>query len=259
MDAVRVPGSPNTHAKPAKGAACRPNAGKAANDKARGGNFSTLAINAGGGKVIEALWAVGACGGLLVYASVAVAVWRFSTRPEGDDCDAYQRIGTALTCVAAYVTGIVVTASVVQLDAPHGEGWLMALAAVGGVLVFGPPFVSSVAFLTCSGHRGRAAMWPVAIPLGYLVWATWWTARRAVALVWGASRGWLWLASLPGRRERVRQAHVREVEARHRRTAEMEREIWGGELGSAEADGRPASSRGAQGRPWQIEDPKGAR
>ena len=43
LDAVRNAGSPNTHARTAKGVASRPTTGKAADDERRGGNFSTLA------------------------------------------------------------------------------------------------------------------------------------------------------------------------------------------------------------------------
>jgi hypothetical protein len=42
LDAVRGPGSPNTHARTAKGIASRPSTGKTADDERRGGNFSTL-------------------------------------------------------------------------------------------------------------------------------------------------------------------------------------------------------------------------
>jgi DNA modification methylase len=44
LDAVREPGSANTHARTAKGVDSRSNNGKAANDQGRGGNFSTLDI-----------------------------------------------------------------------------------------------------------------------------------------------------------------------------------------------------------------------
>lgn len=44
LDAVRTAGSPNTHARTAKGVQSRPNTGKAADDEARGGNFSTLDV-----------------------------------------------------------------------------------------------------------------------------------------------------------------------------------------------------------------------
>jgi hypothetical protein len=43
LNAVRNAGSPNTHARTAKGVASRPTTGKAADDERRGGNFSTLA------------------------------------------------------------------------------------------------------------------------------------------------------------------------------------------------------------------------
>lgn len=43
LDAVRNAGSPNTHARTAKGVASRPTTGKADDDERRGGNFSTLA------------------------------------------------------------------------------------------------------------------------------------------------------------------------------------------------------------------------
>lgn len=43
LDAVRGPGSENTHARTAKGVDSRPTTGKAADDEKRGGNFSTLA------------------------------------------------------------------------------------------------------------------------------------------------------------------------------------------------------------------------
>jgi len=42
LDAVRGPGSSNTHARTAAGVESRPTTGKAANDERRGGNFSTL-------------------------------------------------------------------------------------------------------------------------------------------------------------------------------------------------------------------------
>jgi len=42
LDAVRGPGSDNTHARTAKGVASRPSTGKTADDERRGGNFSTL-------------------------------------------------------------------------------------------------------------------------------------------------------------------------------------------------------------------------
>jgi DNA modification methylase len=42
LDAVRGPGSPNTHARTASGIDRRPSTGKAADDSRRGGNFSTL-------------------------------------------------------------------------------------------------------------------------------------------------------------------------------------------------------------------------
>lgn len=43
LDAVRGPGSSNTHARTARGVARRPSTGKTADDERRGGNFSTLA------------------------------------------------------------------------------------------------------------------------------------------------------------------------------------------------------------------------
>jgi DNA modification methylase len=43
LDAVRGPGSANTHARTAKGVDSRPSSGKSADDEHRGGNFSTLA------------------------------------------------------------------------------------------------------------------------------------------------------------------------------------------------------------------------
>lgn len=43
LDAVRGPGSTNTHARTAKGVESRPSSGKTADDAKRGGNFSTLA------------------------------------------------------------------------------------------------------------------------------------------------------------------------------------------------------------------------
>ena len=42
LDAVRTPGSPNSHAKTARGIDSRPASGKEANDERRGGNFSTM-------------------------------------------------------------------------------------------------------------------------------------------------------------------------------------------------------------------------
>lgn len=44
LDAVRGPGSPNTHARTAAGVTSRPSTGKAANDTGRSGNFSTLNV-----------------------------------------------------------------------------------------------------------------------------------------------------------------------------------------------------------------------
>lgn len=43
LDAVRGPGSTNTHARTAKGVESRPSTGKTADDERRGGNYSTLA------------------------------------------------------------------------------------------------------------------------------------------------------------------------------------------------------------------------
>jgi site-specific DNA-methyltransferase (adenine-specific) len=43
LDAVRGPGSENTHARTARGVESRPSTGKTADDERRGGNFSTLA------------------------------------------------------------------------------------------------------------------------------------------------------------------------------------------------------------------------
>lgn len=43
LGAVRLPGSPNTHARTAAGVDARPSSGKAADDDRRGGNWSTLA------------------------------------------------------------------------------------------------------------------------------------------------------------------------------------------------------------------------
>ena len=127
----------------------------------------------------DLLLALGSFAGLIVYATVAVAVYRFA---DDRTSSVYQRIGTALAAVVLFTTGIILTAVLIQWHGKHADrAWICIPLLIGGAL-WGVPFVNAVGYELFDGNFGRAILWPLAVPLALVI-------RCTLAVVVFASRG----------------------------------------------------------------------
>lgn len=145
--------------------------------------------------------------GVLVWATGSVAVYRVGSRR--GDADVYGRLGVALACAVLYVAGILTCASLVQLDGPRGDGALMLVPTLAGLVWLATPFGNAVGYETWDGRLGQALVWPLALPLmallKFAVWGVCFLARGPET--WGTT-----LANLvDGRRSRDHSIAEREA------------------------------------------------
>ena len=159
--------------------------------------------------------------GALIYATVAVAVFRlFDERTR--EVPWVERVGPALAIVAIYVGVLLFAVHVTHAKEAHFVVLWGALAGIAS-LIFVAGLVDCddavLAFFP-------AILWPLALPCMFVAWALGGVGVVLARAVTFGSRGPLalgtWLAQLPGFPD---EPDDEEADARARRIAEMEKEL----------------------------------
>ncbi len=165
------------------------------------------------------LLAIGSLVGLLVYASLAVAIYKACTSVTGSQVltiTAWERIGCALAASAIY--GSVLAYAAITTPAPRTPPLTVAWGVAGG-FAWAYCFLASMAIETPEYFAIlRSALWPLAFPLG-------WLARALVAVVVLGARVPLKLGDAIYRQANRRALTAAETLARQERIAAMEKEL----------------------------------